>query len=172
MKALIDKWFTDNYSNVMEITKAWVYKYGRTVEPDVVVSNCYEYLLRRSDDMIESDIPKWAFSYINTELSYSKSVTNYASDKLNRRHEDIEELYDLAANERFTDEIEFKSLISDFRTTLNRVDQIIWDVYVNKGITTKRELAEHFKIDDTSAWLYMNEIKKKFKDYVKTEKGI
>lgn len=171
MKAEIDSWFSDNYSNVLEITTAWVYKYGRTVEPDVVVSNCYLYLLKRSEDMAKDDIPKWAFSYINTELTYSKSVTNYASDKLNKKHEDIDTIPYIICDD-FTDEIDFKILLNDFRTTLSRVDQIIWDVYVEKGVTTKRDLAKHFNIDDTSAWLYMNEIKTKFKEYVETEERL
>jgi predicted HTH transcriptional regulator len=70
------------------------------------------------------------------------------------------------------DELSYRMLIEDFATTLDRCDQIILEVYLNKGKTTQREIAEHFKIDSTSAWLYLKNIKCKLKEYVKTKEGI
>jgi Mn-dependent DtxR family transcriptional regulator len=55
---------------------------------------------------------------------------------------------------------------------LDRVDAILWEVYYNKGITTKRDLAEHFNIDPSSALIYINELKAKFRNYVEDKERI
>jgi hypothetical protein len=167
MKREIDRYFAENYKTLVEIAKARIVKYKRNVDAESVVADAYLYLIKRKDDITEDCIGAWVGSYINLEISMPKSVTNVRA----RQHEDIEGIL-MFDNSDTLDELSYRMLIEDFATTLDRCDQIILEVYLNKGKTTQREIAEHFKIDSTSAWLYLKNIKCKLKEYVKTKEGI
>ena len=167
MKREIDRYFAENYKTLVEIAKARITKYKRNVDAESVVADAYLYLIKRKDDITEDCIGAWVGSYINLEISMPKSVTNVRA----RQHEDIEGIL-MFDNSDTLDELSYRMLIEDFATTLDRCDQIILEVYLNKGKTTQREIAEHFKIDSTSAWLYLKNIKCKLKEYVKTKEGI
>lgn len=172
MKVLIDKWFTDNYSKLHEITSAWIVRTGRNIDAECLISNAYIYVLDRKTELSEEDIPRWVYSYINVELTYPKSVTNYHNMKHDLDSIDINDAFFLLSDQDLDCEIEINDVIESFKTTLDRYDQIIWDVYVKKGKTTKSALAEHFQIDQTSAFFLIRDIKAKFKEYVKTEERI
>lgn len=168
MKDLIDKFFTDNYKKLSEIAAARINRYSRSVEPETVISNAYVYILSKSDQLNESDIPIWVTAYINLEISMPKSVTNQRSKKMCSGHDCIED-HNIFENTDIYEQIDIKNTFEAFRTTLDRVDQIILDVYLEKGMDTKRSMADHFKIDSSSALIYINKIKKKLRDYVNTE---
>jgi hypothetical protein len=167
MKREIDKYFAENYKQLVEIAKARINKYKRNVDAESVVADAYLYLIKRKDDITDDCIGAWVGSYINLEISMSKSVTNVRA----RQHEDIDGVI-IFENSDNIDELNSRMIIEDFATTLDRCDQIILDVYLNKGKTTQRDIAEHFKIDSTSAWLYLKNIKYKLKEYVKTKEGL
>lgn len=167
MKREIDRYFAENYKTLVEIAKARIVKYKRNVDAESVVADAYLYIIKRKDDITEDCIGAWVGSYINLEISMPKSVTNVRA----RQHEDIEGIL-MFDNSDMLDELSYRMIIEDFSTTLDRCDQIILDVYLNKGKTTQREIAEHFKIDSTSAWIYLKNIKCKLKEYVKTKEGI
>lgn len=167
MKREIDRYFAENYKTLVEIAKARITKYKRNVDAESVVADAYLYIIKRKDDITEDCIGAWVGSYINLEISMPKSVTNVRA----RQHEDIEGVL-MFDNSNTLDELSYRMIIEDFSTTLDRCDQIILDVYLNKGKTTQREIAEHFKIDSTSAWIYLKNIKCKLKEYVKTKEGI
>lgn len=171
MKALIDKYFTDNYQKLVEIATARINKYSRIVEPETVVSNAYVYVLGKSDELTESDIPVWVTAFMNLEISMPKSITNQRANKFDSKHECIND-HDCFENTDIYSLIDIKDTFESFRTTLDRVDQIILDVYLEKGMDTKRSMAEHFKIDSSSALIYINRIKKKLKKYVETEERL
>lgn len=168
MKAQIDKFFTDNYKKLVEIASARINRYSRIVEAETVVSNAYVYVLNKSEQLTESDIPIWVTAYINLEISMPKSVTNQRAKKMSSGHECIDE-HDCFEKTDIYSQIDIKNTFQSFRTTLDRVDQIILDVYLEKGMDTKRSMADHFKIDSSSALIYINKIKKKLRDYVNTE---
>ena len=167
MKREIDRYFAENYKTLVEIAKARITKYKRNVDAESVVADAYLYIIKRKDDITEDCIGAWVGSYINLEISMPKSVTNVRA----RQHEDIEGVL-MFDNSNTLDELSYRMIIEDFKTTLDRCDQIMLDVYLNKGKTTQREIAEHFKIDSTSAWIYLKNIKCKLKEYVKTKEGI
>jgi hypothetical protein len=165
MKTKIDKFFTENYAQLVGIASARIKRYSRIVEAETVVSNAYVYILSKSKDLKESDIPIWATAYINLEISMPKSVTNQRANKFNSGHECINDCEYFENTDIYKD-IDIKNIFESFRTTLDRVDQIILDVYLEKGMDTKRAMAEHFKIDSSSALIYINRIKEKLKNYV------
>ena len=71
-----------------------------------------------------------------------------------------------------SDQLLLKIDVTDFVKTLDRVDAILWEVWYDKGITTKRDLADHFNIDPSSALIYINELKEKFRNYVEDKERI
>ena len=172
MKALIDKWFTDNYETLREVTNAWIVRTGRNIDAEYIISSSYIYVIGRMGEMTKEDIPRWVYHYINVELIYPKSTTNKRNNKFNVESVDVSDVYNVCADSDFVDYISVSHQIEAFRTTLDRYDQIIWDVYIKKGLTKKRELAEHFKIDETSAWFLIKNLKEKYIEYAKTKEGI
>lgn len=62
--------------------------------------------------------------------------------------------------------------IEGFYKTLDRFEKNVWTAFYTKGKTKKKELADHFKIDPTSAWYLIKDLKDKYKNYVSTETGI
>jgi hypothetical protein len=167
MKKEIDKYFNDNYQRLVEIANARIIRYKRTVDAESVVADAYLYLIKRKNDITKDCIAAWVGSYINLEIAMPKSVTN----QKDKKHDEIDELLHID-NSEILDELSYRLLIEEFVTTLDRCDQIVLDVYLNKGKTTQRELGEHFRIDSTSAWKYVNTIKQKLREYVKGEERI
>ena len=172
MKVLIDNWFTENYQTLMEVTSAWIVRMDRKIDPEYLISGAYIYVHNRMSEMTEDDIPKWTYQHIYIELMYPKSTTNKRNNKFNAESVDISELYTLCSEDDLVDFISINHQIESFKTTLDRYDQIIWEVFTVKGFTKKKELAEHFKIDETSAWFLIRDLKDKFKKYAKTEERI
>lgn len=164
MKALIDKWYNDNYSNILDVTEMHISRMGKNVDAVGLISNAYIYVLSKNP-CGKTDIERMTYGFIWRELSNWNSKTN-------RDTNFIEDEIPVTLSYNENTDILLIIDIEEFEKTLTRLEKIIWDVYYRRGLTKKRELAQHFNIDDTSAWLYMKEIKTKFKEYVKTEKGI
>jgi hypothetical protein len=168
MKALIDKFFSDNYYFLIEVSKKKISYFKRDVCAESLVANAYLYLVEKADIQEEREIPIWAINYINTELSFFNSQTirkesvNVGDDK----SPDIESETDILTL------VSDKMYIEGFVNKLDRLEQIIWEVYAEKGMRSAGELAEHFNIDRTSAWLYKKELLRKLKKYVETEERI
>jgi hypothetical protein len=55
--------------------------------------------------------------------------------------------------------------IDGFVKKLDRVDQIVWRVMVDDGLTKVRELSEHFNIPESTIYLYRVRILNKFKEH-------
>lgn len=168
MKYLIDKFYADNYDFLIEVSKKKISYFGRNIEPETLVSSSYLYLIGRKDLKTEQEIPIWAINYINTELSF------YNSQTLRKEAVTIgdEKAPDIIYSQDIEQMIDKSLFLEGFLNTLDRYEQIIWEVYYDRGKRSSGDLSEHFKIDRTSAWKYKNEILEKLIDYAKTEKRI
>lgn len=168
MKALIDKFYAENYDLLIEVSKKKISYFGRNIDAETMVSNSYLYLIGRKDLKTEQEIPIWAINYINTELSF------YNSQTLRKESVTVgdEKAPDISYSQGIESAIDRNMTLSGFVNTLDRYEQIIWDVYYNKGKRSTGDLSKHFKIDRTSAWKYRTEILNKLMNYAKTEKGL
>ncbi len=168
MKALIDKFYSENYDFLIEVSAKKISYFGRKVEPETLVSNSYLYLIGRKDLKTEQDIPIWAINYINTELSF------YNSQTLRKESVSVgdEKAPDVPYTQSIEETIDTELTMQGFINTLDRYEQIIWGAYYNKGMRSSGDLSDHFKIDRTSAWKYKKIILNKLIEYAKTEKGI
>lgn len=166
MKALIDKFYSENYDLLVNASRKRIHQKGSVISPESVVSSSYLYLVSRKDSITEEEIPKMAMGFICMELSLYNSATNRQQFKYDDLDTLIVETYNQIDSEIL------KIDIDDFRSGLDRYERIVFDCYYEKGLTKKKELAEHFKIDETSAWFLIKNLKDKFKNYAKTEKRL
>jgi hypothetical protein len=161
MKSEIDKFYSENYETLVLAAKRRITQLKKNIEPESLVSSSYLYVVGKADTITEEEIPRLAFGFIVLELIRTNSQTN-----LKERLNPVDLDFDISDANNQSDNIVLKLDIRDFVDTLNRMDQIIFEVYFNKGKTTKRDLAEHFNIDPSSALIYINDIKEKFRKYV------
>jgi hypothetical protein len=160
MRNEIDKFYTDNYTLLVSAAKRRITQLKKSIEPESLVSSSYLYLVGKVDTIQEDEIERLAFGFIYFELMRYNSQTN------------LKERVNSVDSNNQSNRLVLKIDISDFEKTLDRVDAILWEVYYNKGITTKRDLAEHFNIDPSSALIYINELKAKFRNYVEDKRRI
>ena len=168
MKELIDKYFTENYEYLKKVAEFHINRCGRDFEPDILVSNAYVYLIESIGKYSNEDIPKWCTAFMCFEMERSKSKSNYHNNKTKNNDLSIDEAFNFLVDKEVEKEILFCIDMDTFITNLDRFDLILWEVYYEKGIQTKRDIAEHFNIDPSSALIYINRVKEKYKQYVKS----
>ena len=167
MKALIDKFYAENYDLLVGAARKRIQLARSVVEPESVVSSSYIYLISKSDNITEDEIPRMAMGFICMELSWYSSKTNREE---NIRFEEFDPL--MVGEYNHIDNEILKIDIEDFRNTLDRYEKIVFECYYERGLTKKRELAEHFMIDQTSAFFLIKNLKDKFIEYAESKKRI
>jgi hypothetical protein len=167
MKVKIDKFYSENYGTLVLAAKRRITQLKKNIEPESLVSSSYLYVVGKADTITEDEIPRLAFGFILLELIRTNSQTN-----LKERINPVDLDFDISDTNNQSENLVLKIDIDDFVNTLNRVDQIIFEVYFDKGKRTKRDLAEHFNIDPSSALIYINDIKTKFRNYVKDKRPV
>ena len=166
MKSKIDKFVNDNYEKLLNIAKKKVFYFDRPTTPEAILNDAYIYIINNQPEDIK-DIPRYMVNYINMELRYTKSFTT-RRDKLQSRESNL--IKDTV--EIDIDNIDLRNHLTDFRKTLNRIDQIVWDVYSIKGKRKIVEIAEHFKINMSSAYQCRSKVISKFKEYYENQTRI
>ena len=167
MRNTIDKFYTDNYTLLVSAAKRRITQLKKSIDPESLVSSSYLYLVGKEDTITEEEIERLAFGFIIFELMRYNSQTN-----LKERVNSVDLEFEISDMNNQSDQLLLKIDVTDFVKTLDRVDAILWEVWYDKGITTKRDLAEHFNIDPSSALIYINELKAKFKKYVEDKERI
>ena len=171
MKRKIDKFFTENYDKLIEITSARIIKTGRDIDAVTVVSNAYEYLLSNKE-LTEDKIECWCISYIYYELALNKSKTMYNHNKYNENTDNIDDHHDIGVECDLIQMVDNNIFLEGFVNTLDRFNLIIWEVYYSKGKRSSGELAEHFGFSRTEGWNRKKELLNKLKEYAKSENRI
>ena len=164
MKKIIDKWFNENYENVLNVTQLHIIRMGKNIDSIGLVSDSYVYVLGKNPTF-KDDIERMTYGFIWRELVNWNSKTNRMAVFV---EDEIPESLSYNENTDLLLNID----IENFKNTLDRFERIVWEVYYEKGKTRKRELAEHFNFDETSAFFCIRDLKTKFKEYVDTKKGI
>jgi len=166
MKVQIDKFFSDHYEELLLITRVQIMRTQRNIDAESLIAESYLYLSNKKE-LLEHEIRPLAVGFICLELSRSNSRTNY---KTIFKGEEFTDKHDRQVDQN--DSLLLTIDIDSFYKTLDRFEKNIWTAFYTKGKTKKRELAEHFKIDETSAWIIINDLKNKYKKYVNTERTI
>ena len=159
MKDKIDKFVTDNYDKLIRIAQTKVTYFDRPTTAEEILNDAYLYIVKNPPEEVK-DIPRYMVNYMNMELKFDKSVTT-RRDRLNSR----EVLNINSSTEIDIDAIDLRDELNDFRKTLDRLNQIVWDVYSTKGKRKIKEIAEHFDINMSSAYQLRTIIISKLKEY-------
>jgi len=163
MKDKIDKFLTDNYEKLLHIAYKKVAYFNRPTSAEAILNDAYLYVVHNPPELIK-DIPRYMVNHINMELRYTKSYTT-RRDRITSR----EVKYIKQTTEIDIDSIDIKNHITEFRNTLCKVDQIVWDVYTIKDKRKVREISEHFGINMSSAQIYRTKVLTKFKKYYENQ---
>jgi len=159
MKEKIDKFVNDNYDKLIRIAQTKVSYFDRPTTAEAILNDAYLYIVKNPPEEVK-DIPRYMVNYMNMELKFDKSVTT-RRDRLNSR----EVLNINSSTEIDIDAIDLRDELNDFRKTLDRLNQIVWDVYSTKGKRKIKEIAEHFDINMSSAYQLRTIIISKLKEY-------
>lgn len=163
MKAQIDKFFSDHYDELLTITRVQIMRTQRNIDAESLIAESYLYLTNKKELEVH-EIRPLAVGFICLELSRSNSKTNY---KTIFKGEELTIQHDRQVDQN--DNLLLTIDVESFYKTLDRFEKNVWTAFYTKGKTKKRELAEHFKIDETSAWMLINDLKTKYKEYVNPE---
>lgn len=166
MKDKIDKFLNDNYDKLLVIAEKKVKYFKRPTTAEEILADAYIYVVNNPPTEVK-DIPRHMVNYMNIELKFNKSFTT-RRDRLQSMELTVERTY----SEIDLDKIDFNTTQDEFVKTLNRVDQIVWEVYYIKGKRKIIELAEHFNINMSSAYQYRTRVINKFKKYYENKNGI
>ena len=159
MKRKIDKFVTDNYDKLIRIAQSKVTYFDRPTTAEAILADAYIYIVNNPPEDVK-DIPRHMVNYMNLELRFNKSNTT-RRDRLNSR-----EIIDTGESTSIDiDAIDLKDQLEAFRKTLDRVHQIVWDVYSKKGKRKIIEIAEHFNINMSSAYQYRTRVINEFKKH-------
>lgn len=163
MKDKLDRFILLNYDKLIRITQKKITYFEVKIQAELVLAEAYIYVSENLPER-EEDIPRYLVQFINTELMYPMSKT--------RRKERICEGVDFDIDpiayqsiEAYIEEMENRQLLDEFKNKLDRLEQIVWEVYSEKGIRTSRELANHFNITHTTGYLTLKEVLDKFKQF-------
>ena len=159
MKTKIDKFFTENYAQLVDVTKSYIRDLGKNLEAEGLVSDAYIYVSQKKG-ITEAEIGRLTVGFIYRELYLWNSKTNRKGLLYSIEESTDEEIYD--QTERLILFID----IEDFENTLDRFERNVWEAFYHKGHSRKRELAAHFNIDPTSALYLIRDLKNKFINYV------
>jgi len=162
MKELIDKYFIENYTKLVSLADAKINMMNKQIEAASVVSSAYIYIVSKSDNLTQKEIAPLAIGFICMEISLYNTKTNRKEQVRGSEIDFIDEPFNQESDLILNLDIE------GFVNTLDRLDTILWDVYYVRGIQTKRDIAEHFNIDPSSALIYINRVKEKYREYVKS----
>ena len=171
MKRIVDNWVEDNFERMLLLATARVVTYKRNINPRTLVSNCYEYLIERQNEITEENVESYAFQYINMQVIWTNSNTN--KEELQTATPFYKTLqFDPRLMEAEADEIdekvkeeavyqERKAIIALFlqKSDLDKVQKRLLEVILKEGIITSRAVAKHFEISHTGAWLLLKKLK-------------
>ena len=163
MKDKIDKFVNDNYKKLLHIAMKKVSYFKKPTTAEAILNDAYIYIVKNPPED-SKDIPRFMVNYMNMELKFAKSYTT-RRDKLSS----MECINIKSTVEIDIDNIDLRNHLTEFRKTLSRIDQIVWDVYTIKGKRKIKEIADHFNINMSSAYQYRCRVINKFKEYYENQ---
>lgn len=184
-KKQIDKYLTDNYNWLIKIAKSHIYKNNRRFTPEELVTNLYEYLLKKKCDISDKEIEIYSSRFIVTQCAWNNSETN--KQTFLERHTQGKVIDASIPDKEFTsNDLEQKieiekwynekqSLIHCYRKTIKeKHEQIFFDTYFSKlkkgERVTVRAIAKHFSISSTPTYHLIKEMHNNLKEFEQNQK--
>jgi hypothetical protein len=169
MKAVLDKYIQSNYDEVRRYTNYFLVRMNSHIDADTVINNSYLHVLSINDDTAcEEKVKSYLLNTIKCQVLWSTSQSNN-DDRVTAieegKQQDCENTdleWKIQLEEQY---ILKKSIIEIYRNSINdRIKQIIFEAYYDKGLTTQKELSQYFNISMTAAHFLIKEIKQGIKE--------
>jgi hypothetical protein len=93
MKTKIDKFFNENYAQLVDVTKSYIRDLGKNLEAEGLVSDAYIYVSQKKG-ITESEIGRLTVGFIYRELYLWNSKTNRKGLLYSIEESTDEEIYD------------------------------------------------------------------------------
>lgn len=179
MKKKIDKYFADNYSELLELASVAISTNNRNYDPVDLISHAYEYCIKKKSELeCEKDIHrftyrvilmhcKWRTSPINREILLKQTPFEGTDDYqcTPSELESCDTLDKIQLEKWFNDK---KSILALYRERIKveKPKQIVLDKMIEWRTTNSRRLAEHFGLPHhTTIWAYIKEIQEEIRDF-------
>ena len=169
MKAVLDKYIQCNYDEVRRYTNYFLVRMNSHIYADTFINNSYLHVLSINDDTAcEEKVKSYLLNTIKCQVLWSTSQSNN-DDRVTAieegKQQDCENTdleWKIQLEEQY---IRKKSIIEIYRNSINdRIKQIIFEAYYDKGLTTQKELSQYFNISMTAAHFLIKEIKQGIKE--------
>lgn len=182
-KELVDKYFTDKYTQLESTTTKIIKKHNRTLDATNILSHTYLYILEKEPEIlhfsrtfaksIEHTIYSFTIKHINSSIVWTNSQINLEEMKIKDRCVNLEDniqTIDYQNNARYQHNIYNEAFIDDFQKTLSKEDAIYFQAYYYDGFETDKELAKKYNISKSSAYLMIVKLKKQMKTHIQKHK--
>lgn len=173
MKRKIDKYFTENYSELLELAKRNVDFYKRSYDPSDVISHAYEYCIEKEiSENIDSVVYRviitscyWTNSKLNRDMLLKQSPFEGCEDiEPQPKDELLCEIYDKVLLEKWYSDK--KALLALYRRKIKteKHKQIVLDKMLETKSRNHRDLAKHYGVTDSYMYLLVREIQDELQD--------
>jgi len=177
-KKQIDDFYILNIDMLEKIAAGISYKNNKGINPSAAISESFIYVMNIKNKIKPTDLQKVVINYIKQEVgAWSNSQLNlkegkkrldtyYVPDKADDTYESIDDKIKLEI--WYSDR---KSILFMYRKQeTNKIKQIIFDCYFNKGLTKGLDMAKHLKINKDYASKYIRELKMDVKNFYEQNK--
>lgn len=181
MKKLIDRYFTEHYEELLEVSNVAIETSNRNYDAVDVVSTAYEYIISSIEDIeSEKDIkrfayriclmyPKWRTSPLNRKMMLKQSPFEGLQDyEIQPRECDTTEILEKVKLEKWYNDK--KAVLELYRRKIvaDKPKLIVLDRMIKLKTRNHRTLSEVFSIPHTTMYLYVREIQEELREFEKS----
>jgi len=166
MKAILDKYITENYAEVRTYTNYFLVRFKSFIDADTVINNSYIHVVNINDPLptIEK-VKSYLFNTIKYQVIWTSSLSN-RHDRINSMpfivdKDTAEDTTDLDAKILADKTYNLqKAVIEIYRQRIkDSIQKTIFEAYIDKGYNTARSMAKYFDITTTSAHYIIKDLK-------------
>lgn len=157
----INRYFNESYAELVTMAKGKCFKKNRKIPPDIYVTNAYTYLISIAHKIPSTPfIERYAKQYICREIEWTNSSINLKYTNAFTPNDTTLPAITLDDNDTTFGRIDiYSQLLEELKD--DKINQIVFDCYVNKGINSVRKISTHFDINRDAAHKVLITLKKK-----------
>lgn len=174
----LKNFYTTNWAMLEKIAAGISYKKNKDINASATLSESYIYVynIRKKITMkqlqqviinyIKQEVGNWSNSQLNLKEGKKRLDTYYIPDKPDDTDDNIESKIEIEIwfNDR-------KAILALYRQQeQDKIKQIIFDCYFNKGLTKGVDLARHLNINKDYSCKYIRELKNDLREFYKNNK--
>lgn len=161
----IDKYFTDNYEDLVEYAKRMYITQSKYKEsPHALVSGAYEYLLSHLGNLeSELDIKNFTSTFIYHNTRWNNGWTEYRKKYQRVKTYSYETgVHDFEEDKVYSQEeydTQIKAILDTYKNYTSLEDKAVWEIYFEKGCNTVIKFAEYIGMSRMPAYNYIKKLR-------------